>query len=107
MSDFIEVNEQNFQVEVMQATQPVLVEFGAPWCGPCKMLEPVLKQLGDEWAGKMRLGHVNVDDSANLTMQFGIMGVPTTILFVNGQPVERVSGYQPKDRLIAKFGAHL
>jgi thioredoxin 1 len=71
------------------------------------MLDPVVVQLSQEWKGKVKVVKLDVDDNSNLAMQYGVMGVPTLILFVNGNPVQRVSGYQPKDRLISKFGSYV
>jgi len=107
MPEIVHVNEDNFQSEVLQASQPVLVDFTAVWCGPCKMLDPVVKQLAAEWAGKVKVVKLDVDDNPNLTMQYQVMGVPTLMLFVDGQPSQRVTGYQPKDRLAAKFTPHI
>ena len=107
MGDLAVVSEENFKSEVLESKVPVLVEFGAEWCQPCKQLEPVLKQLADQWAGRMRLVQVNVDDSLKLTQTYRVMGVPTVILFVQGQPKERLSGFQPKDKLVSKLGPHL
>ena len=107
MEEFLQVNEANFEQEVSQSALPVVLEFGAPWCRPCKQLEPVLLKLGQEWAGQVRLAHVNVDESTNLTMKFQVMGVPTVILFVQGQAVARFSGYQSRERILEKLGPHL
>lgn len=103
MSEFLAVNQQNFQREVLESNLPVLLEFGAVWCAPCKRLEPILLQLGEAWAGKIRIAKLDVDESADLTMQFQIMSVPTLVLFVNGQPQQRVSGLQQRERLVEKF----
>jgi len=107
MEAFFHVNEANFEYEVLESTQPVVVEFGAVWCQPCKQLEPVLAKLGQEWSGKTRVMKVDVDESANLTMRFQIMGVPTVILFAGGKAVARFSGYQSRERIIEKLGPHL
>ena len=104
MSDLAHVNEADFQREVLEAGQPVLVDFTAVWCGPCKMLDPVVRQLAQEWAGKIKVVKLDVDDNPNLAMQYQVMGVPTLMLFIGGQPSQRISGYQPKDRIVAKFG---
>jgi thioredoxin 1 len=106
MSELPHVDELTFPQTVLKSSQPVLVEFGATWCGPCKMLAPVLADLAQEWSGKAAIFQVDVDQSANLAVQYQVMSVPTVILFVGGQPVERLTGYQPKDRLVQKFGAH-
>jgi thioredoxin 1 len=107
MAEFVEINDQNFQSQVTDAALPVILEFGATWCGPCKMLEPLLKQLGDEWAGKVQLAHIDVDENVDLTMKFNVLGVPTVILFVNGKSVERFSGYMDRNRVIARLSPHL
>jgi thioredoxin 1 len=107
MSDFLEINETNFEQEVLKAGRPVVLEFGAVWCGPCKRLEPILLQLSKEWQGKALFAKVDVDHSANLAMKYGIMGVPTVILFQDGQARERLTGLQPRERLVEKFSPYL
>jgi thioredoxin 1 len=107
MADISQVNEATFKKEVLDSAQPVLVDFTAVWCGPCKTLDPVVKQLAQEWTGKVKVVKLDVDDNPNLTINYQVMGVPTLMLFVKGQPVQRVSGYQPKDRLEKKFSPHL
>ncbi len=107
MADIPQVNEATFKSEVLDSAQPVLVDFTAEWCGPCKTLDPVVKQLAQEWTGKVKVVKLDVDENPNLTVNYQVMGVPTLMLFVKGQPVQRVSGYQPKDRLEKKFSPHL
>jgi thioredoxin 1 len=107
MAEIAKVSETSFQSEVLESTQPVLVDFTAVWCGPCKMLDPVVKQLAGEWNGKAKVYKLDVDDDPNVAMSYQVMGVPTLILFVDGKPVERSTGYQPKDRLQKKFGPHV
>ena len=107
MDTFFHVTEQNFEQEVLKASGPVLLEFGAVWCGPCKQLEPELAKLGSEWGDKVRLVKADVDESPNLTMKFGVMGVPTIILFVGGQAKGRLTGYQPRQRILEKLGPYL
>jgi thioredoxin 1 len=87
--------------------QPVLVDFTAVWCGPCKLLDPVVKQLAQDWNGKVKVVKLDVDNNPNLTINYQVMGVPTLMLFVKGQPVQRVTGYQSKDRLEKKFSPHI
>ena len=96
-----------FQSEVLQSDQPVLVDFTAVWCGPCKMLDPIVKQLAQDWAGKVKVVKVDVDDNQDLAMAYSIMGVPTLMLFIKGQPVQRLSGYQPKDKILRQLTPHL
>jgi thioredoxin 1 len=107
MSDIAQLDEAAFDVEVLKSTLPVVVDFTAVWCGPCKMLEPVVIQLSKEWNGKVKFVRLDVDDNSSLAMRYGVMGVPTLILFINGNPVQRLSGYQPKDRIISKFGSYI
>ena len=103
MSSFLTVNENNFSEQVLKASLPVIVEFGAPWCAPCKRLEPIMEKLGDEWGGKVRLVKVDVDETVNVTFTYDVMTVPTLILFVQGQEKQRLSGLQPRERIIEKF----
>lgn len=107
VSAFIQINDGTFEQEVRKSPVPVLVEFGAEWCGPCRQMEPLLEQLAVEWKGKVRLAKIDVDESVNLTMQFQVMSVPTLILFVNGEAAQRVSGKQPRDRIVEKFSPYL
>ncbi len=107
MPDLTYVTEASFQSNVIQSALPVVVDFTATWCGPCKMLDPIVKQLAHEWNGKVNFLKMDVDENPNLTMQYQVMGVPTLMLFVNGQPVQRLSGYQPKDKIVSKFKAHI
>jgi thioredoxin 1 len=107
MPDLNHVGEGNFQKEVIEAEQPVLVDFTAVWCGPCKMLDPVIKQLAQDWEGKVRIVKLDVDDNPDLAMQYQVMGVPTLMLFVNGEPRQRVTGYQPKDSIVSKISSFI
>jgi thioredoxin 1 len=107
MAEITKTSEDTFELEVLQENLPVLVDFTAVWCGPCKMLDPVVKQLAQEWQGQVKVVKLDVDDNPNLAMQYQIMGVPTLMLFKDGLPVERVTGYQPKDRLSQKFSPHI
>jgi thioredoxin 1 len=101
------VGESDFENEVISSSLPVLVDFTAVWCGPCKMLEPIVKQLALEWEGKVKVVKLDVDDNAGLAIQYQVMGVPTLMLFSNGEPLERMTGYQPKQRILAKVSPHL
>jgi thioredoxin 1 len=95
--------EEEFQTKVLKAEKPVLVEFGAPWCGPCKMLEPVLSDLAVQYDGQVDIYTINIDHTPELVMAYDIMGVPTVILFRDGQPQVRLTGYRPKQALEKAF----
>ena len=107
MADMQHVNEEDFQNEVIDAAQPVMVDFTAVWCGPCKMLDPVVKDLAQDWGEKVKVVKLDVDHNPNIAMQYQVMGVPTLMLFVNGEVSERITGYQPKERIVSKFSPHL
>ena len=103
MSGLTPIQSTAFASKVLQASRPVMVEFGADWCGPCKMLEPVLADLADAYEGQVDFYTVNVDHNPNLAMEYGVMGVPTLILFKNGEAVNRLTGFRPKKALEATF----
>ncbi len=107
MADVQYVNEADFQKEVLGANEPVLVDFTAVWCPPCKMIDPIVKQLAQEWAGKVKVVKLDADENPNILMQYGVLGIPTLILFKGGQEAERLTGYLPKDKLVGKFNPHL
>ena len=98
------LNDANFSAEVEKSDKPVLVDFWATWCGPCKMLSPVIEEIAEEFNGKVKVGKVNVDDEMELAVKFGIEVIPTLILFKDGKIVGRTAGYYEKDELIAYFG---
>ena len=95
----MEFNGDNFQTEVLSSDQPVLVDFWAPWCGPCKQLGPVIDELAGEYEGKAKVGKVNVDNNQDLAAQFGIRGIPTVILFKGGEVVQNFVGLKSKEDL--------
>jgi thioredoxin 1 len=107
MAEVPYVTGQNFGSEVLDSTEPVLVDFTAVWCGPCKMIAPIVEQLHTEWQGKAKVVKCDADQNPEVLTRYGIMGIPTLIMFKDGKVAERVSGYQPKDKLVAKFGGHL
>ncbi len=107
MSELVQFNDASFQQEVLEATGPVLVDFTAVWCGPCKMLAPVVEQIAAEYNGTLKVGKLDIDENQDTMMQYGVMGVPTLLLFKGGEAVERLVGYMPKDRIVAKLSPHL
>lgn len=102
----VTLSSANFAREVLQATGPVLVDFWAEWCGPCKMIAPVLDELADEQAGKLKVCKVNVDENAELATQYGIRAIPTLLLFKGGQVKEQVVGVVGKKDLQKKVAAY-
>ncbi|MBW1853690.1 MAG: thioredoxin [Thermodesulfobacteriota bacterium] len=103
----IEVNDSNFKSEVTDSEMPVLVDFWAPWCGPCKMIAPVLEELAKEYDGRVKIVKLNVDDSPDTASKFGIRSIPTLIMFKNGKVFEQTVGAQSKDNLKQLFDKSL
>ncbi len=97
----IEITDASFKSEVTDSPVPVLVDFWAPWCGPCKMIAPVLEEIAQEYEGKAKIVKINIDDNQNTAAQFGVRSIPTLILFKNGNEVEKIIGAQGKDKLTA------
>jgi thioredoxin 1 len=107
MAEMQSVTETDFQNEVLDAAGPVLVDFSAVWCQPCKALDPLVKQLAEEWQGRVKVVKLDADQNPNILMQYGVLGIPTLMLFKNGQPVERLTGMQTRDKLVSKLSPHL
>ncbi len=94
-----EVNDTNFESEVLQSSEPVLVDFWAPWCGPCRQIAPLVEQLAGENAGSAKVLKLNVDDAPQSAQSYGVSSIPTLMVFKNGEVVDRFVGVQPKTRL--------
>jgi len=104
MADVVEFTDGNFQNEVGSGL--VLVDFWAPWCGPCRMVGPVIEDLAGDYDGKMKVGKLNVDDNQQTAMNFRVMSIPTVILFKDGEPVETMVGAMPKGAYESKLSKH-
>ena len=106
MSEII-ITSDNFDEAVMQAKQPVLVDFWATWCGPCRMLAPVIEELADEYDGKLTVGKIDVDECPEIASEFGVSSIPMVVLFQNGEVVETMIGYRPKDYYVGVLNKSL
>jgi thioredoxin len=104
-ANVLEINDLNFQNEVVESTLPFLLDFSAVWCGPCKVLAPVVEKLADEYKGKFRVGKLDIDDSPAVASKFGIRGVPTVLVFKDGKEAGRHVGVTNKETLLRLLGA--
>ena len=103
----VELNETNFDQEVLKASTPVLVDFWALWCGPCKMIAPIVDELASEYEGQLKIGKVDVDHNQQIAMQYGIRSIPTLLVFKSGKVVEQIVGAAPKKSLVEKLSKHM
>ena len=107
MAKPITTTDTSFKTDVEQSQGVVLVDFWAEWCGPCKAIAPIVEQLANEQEGKLRVAKLDVDSNQDTAMKFGVMSIPTLLLFKNGKVVERLVGYMPKERLMQKIKPHI
>ncbi|MCL4505414.1 MAG: thioredoxin [Chloroflexi bacterium] len=107
MAKPVVLSDSSFKDSVESTQGLILVDFWATWCGPCKMIAPIVEQIAAENEGKITIGKLDVDANGQTAMKYGVMSIPTLILFKNGQPVERLVGYMPKERLMNKIKPHL
>jgi thioredoxin 1 len=107
MSHPVAISDASFENEVVKADKPVLVDFWAEWCGPCRMIAPVLERLAEEYAGSLKITKLDVDNNPQVSLQYGVQSIPTMILFKDGKEVERIIGYVPKDRLLGKIKPYI
>ncbi len=102
-----EMTTDRFEAEVLQSDLPVLIDFTAEWCAPCKMLDPLVAELAEEWQGRAKVFQMDADKNTDLLVQWRIMGVPTLALFKGGKIVARLTGYKSRKAIVKKFGKHL
>jgi thioredoxin 1 len=106
-SKTVEVEEKNWESEVLKSSTPVIVDFWAEWCAPCKMLDAIVDEIAEEYQGKLRVAKIDADANPDVITRYGVMGMPTLILFKDGEEVERLSGFKTKDKIMGKFAEHI
>jgi len=103
----IKVTDANFEQEVLKSEIPVLVDFWAPWCGPCQMVAPAVEEIAEEYQGKLKVCKINVDEAPNTSSRYGIMSIPTLVVFKDGEVMDKVIGALPKSELLKALEAHI
>jgi thioredoxin 1 len=107
MAKPVHITDSSFDAEVLKSDLPVLTDFWAEWCGPCKMIAPILEEIAEEYAGRIKITKMDVDQNNRMAMQFGVQSIPTLVLFKNGQAVEQLVGAMPRERLLSRILPHL
>ena len=107
MSNALDINDSTFEQEVINSTELTIVDFWAPWCGPCRKLGPVLDEVAQEYEGKIKVVKLNTDENLKTAKEFSVSGLPTLLMFKDGQPVERLVGLMPKTSIISNIDKHL
>ncbi len=107
MSATVEITDANFEQEVLNSDIPVLLDFWAPWCGPCRMVAPVVQEIAEQYDGKIKVGKINTDENSQTASQYGIRSIPTLMIFKGGQKVDVVVGAVPKATLASTLERHL
>jgi thioredoxin 1 len=102
MGQGVEITDGNFETEVIQSKMPVLIDFWAPWCGPCRMVSPIVEEIALDYEGKIKVGKINTDENQQVASRYGIMSIPTLMIFKDGEVKERIVGAQPKDAIVSK-----
>lgn len=107
MAGIVTGTEESFEAEVLKADVPVLVDFSAAWCAPCRAMEPIMEEIAREQSGKLKVVKLSVEDSPGVATRFGVRSLPTLVVFLNGRPVDMVAGLLSKDKLMARLGDHI
>ncbi len=103
----IEVNDENFKSEVLESDMPVMVDFWAEWCGPCKALNPVISEIAEEYFGRVKVCSLNIDEARTVSGEYGIMSIPTLIVFKGGQVIDKIIGARPKAEIVGVIDSHI
>jgi thioredoxin 1 len=107
MGNTVAVTSENFDAEVLQSAEPVLVDFWAAWCGPCRVVAPSVEEIATEYRGKLKVVKLDVDENMEVSARYGVQSIPTLLLFKGGQPVERLIGAYPKPMIVSKIQRHI